>query len=88
MKGSPFGEPLDPKPRVNPFGEDASSGTLEEAATRMDQAARKIRLLKNQLGAEGLTLHATRDLIDEISAGLDAGARALREILKNEGTNN
>lgn len=84
MKDDPFGKPLQPKPRVNPFGEDESPGTLEEAATRMDQAARKIRTLKSQLGAEGLTLHATRDLIDEISAGLDAGARALREILKNE----
>lgn len=82
MKNNPFSDSIDPKPRVNPFGEDASAGTLEEAATRMDQAARKIRLLKNQLGAEGLTIQATRDLIDEMSAGLDAGARALRELMK------
>ena len=76
----PFGEPLESKPRVNPFGEDQPAGGVEAAATRMEQAARKIRQLKSQLGAEGLTLHATRDLIDEISAAVDAGARALRDL--------
>ena len=82
MKDNPFGEPYEGKPRVNPFGDDTSIGSVLEAATRMDQAGRKIRQLKTQLGAEGLTLQATRDLIDEISAALDAGARALRELDK------
>lgn len=80
MKDNPFGEPFEGKHRVNPFGDDTSLGSVQEAAVRMDQAGRKIRQLKTQLGAEGLTLQATRDLIDEISAALDAGARALREL--------
>lgn len=80
MTDNPFGEPYPGKQRVNPFGDDAAIGSVQEAATRMDQAGRKIRQLKTQLGAEGLTLQATRDLIDEISAALDAGARALREL--------
>lgn len=49
-----------------------------EAARRMEQAARKIRGLRSQLGSEGLTLHGTRELIDEVAAALEAGARALR----------
>jgi flagellin-like hook-associated protein FlgL len=80
MTKDPFGQPLEPKPRINPFGEEESAGGVEGAATRMEQAARKIRQLKTQLGAEGLTLQATRDLIDEISAAVDAGARALRDL--------
>jgi hypothetical protein len=83
MRENPFGEPYETKQKVNPFGDDTTSGSVEEAATRMDQAGRKIRQLKSQLGAEGLTLQATRDLIDEISAALDAGARALRELNKS-----
>ena len=83
MKDNPFGEPYQGKQRVNPFGSDTEEGGVQGAATRMDQAGRKIRQLKSQLGAEGLTLQATRDLIDEISAALDAGARALRELDKH-----
>ena len=82
MKDNPFGEPFQGKQRVNPFGEEGEEGGVQGAATRLDQAGRKIRQLKSQLGAEGLTLQATRDLIDEISAALDAGARALRELDK------
>jgi hypothetical protein len=81
-KKNPFDEPFETKPRINPFGEDASVGSIEEAALRMDQAARKIRQLKTQLGAEGLTLQATRDLIDEVAAALAAGAKALQDIVK------
>ena len=82
-KNNPFGEPYEGKPRINPFGDDQAVGSVEEAATRMDQAARKIRLLKNQIGAEGLTLQAYRDLIDEISAAILAASTALREIDKS-----
>lgn len=80
MKDNPFGEPYEGRQRVNPFGDDDAIGTVADAAHRMDQASVKIRQLKTQLGAEGLTLKATRDLIDEISAALDAGAKALREL--------
>jgi hypothetical protein len=34
------------------------------------------------LGAEGLTLSATRELIDELAAALDATAKMLREVKK------
>ncbi|HEX6559864.1 MAG TPA: hypothetical protein VF021_10390 [Longimicrobiales bacterium] len=82
MNKNPFGEPYEGPKRVNPFGDASGSGAVDEAANRMDAAARKIRQLKTQMGAEGLSLTATRDLIDEVSAALDAAARALREIAK------
>jgi len=82
MNKNPFGEPYEGPKRVNPFGDSDDIGSVAEAANRMDAAARKIRQLKTQMSAEGLSLQATRDLIDEVSAALDAGARALREIDK------
>jgi hypothetical protein len=83
MKNNPFGEPYEAKQKQNPFGDDDKSGTVEEAAARMEAAARKIRQLKTQMGAEGLTLMATRDLIDEISVALDMSARALRDLKRS-----
>jgi hypothetical protein len=44
-----------------------------------------VRRLKTQLGAEGLTLSATREMIDELSKALDATARALRELDDSSG---
>lgn len=79
-KKNPFGDDIEATKKVNPFGEDIGPGSVEEAATRMDQAARKIRNLKNQLGAEGLTLQATRELIDEIAVAVETSARALRKL--------
>jgi hypothetical protein len=76
MAKNPFGEEPAPPQRVNPF--DSSDAPLG-AADRIEHAARKIRMLKSRLGAEGLTLSATRELIDELSAALDAAARAIRE---------
>lgn len=81
-KKNPFGDDESPKKKVNPFGEEVGPGSVEEAATRVDQAARKIRNLKNQMGAEGLTLNATRDLIDEIAIALESSAKALRQLEK------
>jgi len=79
MSRNPFGdEPLPGTSRPNPFGEEPTTMTPGEAARRMEQAARKIRGLRSRLGSEGLTLHGTRELIDEIAAALEAGARALR----------
>jgi flagellin-like hook-associated protein FlgL len=75
MPTNPFDDAPVSRPKVNPFGEDAAEG---DAAARIEHAARKIRSLRAQLGAEGLTLAATRELIDELSAALDAAARALR----------
>jgi hypothetical protein len=64
---------------ANPFGEDtARSQTPEEAAGTIEYAAARIRRLKQHVGAEGLSLSATRELIDQLSAALDAAAGALR----------
>jgi flagellin-like hook-associated protein FlgL len=76
---NPFGDdaPAGPR-RANLFGGDEDAGL--DAASRIEHAARKIRGLRTQMGAEGLTLSATRELIDELTAALDAAARALREM--------
>lgn len=78
MSRNPFGddEPPDPR-RSNPFADEG--GDLDPL-NRIEHAARKIRRLRSQLGAEGLTLSATRVLIDEVTGALDATARALREL--------
>jgi len=77
MAFNPFGDDVDRPQRENPFGDD--DGDLDPVE-RVAHAARKIRSLRTQLGAEGLTLSATRVLIDELGAALDAAARALREL--------
>lgn len=78
MPINPFGDDLDPRSqRANPFGDD--EGDLDPVV-RIGHAARKIRTLRTQMGAEGLTLSATRVLIDELSASLDAMAQALDEL--------
>jgi len=78
---NPFGdEPFPPPGRVNPFGEETRTEAPGEAAVRIERAARKIRGLRSQLGSEGLTVSATRELIEEIAAALDSAARALRTL--------
>jgi len=81
MTRNPFGDDAKPgEKRTNPFGEDPGGEVVSEAVNRLEHAARKIRGLRTQMGAEGLTLSATRELIDEVTASLDAAARALREL--------
>lgn len=79
MSRNPFGddEPIRPR-RVNPFGEEPETQSPEAAAGRIEQAARRVRSLRAQLGAEGLTPSATRELIDELASALEATASALR----------
>jgi hypothetical protein len=77
---NPFGDDEPKREKRNPFGEPEEDGGVLGAADRVEHAARKIRLLRLQIGAEGLTLTATRDLIDELTASLDAMARALRDL--------
>lgn len=78
MAVNPFGDDVEPRSqRSNPFGDD--EGDLDPVE-RIAHASRKIRSLRTQLGAEGLTLSATRILIDELSISLDAMARALGEL--------
>jgi flagellin-like hook-associated protein FlgL len=79
-KKNPFGDDLPKKEKINPFGEVEDDGGVAGAADRIEHAARKIRLLRLQIGAEGMTLSATRDLIDELTASLDAMTRALRQL--------
>ncbi|NIP79957.1 MAG: hypothetical protein GWM90_12330 [Gemmatimonadetes bacterium] len=71
-----------PRPgrKPNPFGDDdpADRDSGDPGAT-IEHAAARIRRLKSLVGAEGLTLSATRELLDHISTALDAVARALRE---------
>jgi hypothetical protein len=76
MSKNPFGEDAALPQRVNPF--EGTEAPLDPAG-RIEHAARKIRMLKSRLGAEGLTLSATRELIDELSAALDAAAKSIRE---------
>jgi hypothetical protein len=81
MRKNPFGDDPESPRKANPFGPgDDSAMSPADAAIRIEQAARKIRGLRMQLGAEGLTLPATRELIDEVASALEASARALRRV--------
>jgi hypothetical protein len=81
MRKNPFGDDVPAAPgKVNPFGPTETSQSPAEAADRMENAARKIRGLRMQLGSEGLTLPATRELIDEVASAIEAAAKALRTL--------
>lgn len=82
MGSNPFDDGTFTPKRVNPFGDDEESKSAEESVRRIEHAARSVRRLKTQLGAEGLTLSATRELIDELSHALDATASALRDLAR------
>jgi hypothetical protein len=78
MPDNPFGDDLPTgRRKASPFGDDTAADP-GAAIARVEQAALKIRGLKSQLGAEGLSLPAMRLLIEEVTAALDAVARALR----------
>lgn len=76
MPGNPFDDEPVSKPRLNPFGDD---GDTDDPVGRIEHAARKIRRLRTQMGSDGLTPSAARELIDELTAALDAAARVLRD---------
>jgi flagellin-like hook-associated protein FlgL len=76
---NPFDQDRGPQ-RTNPFGEDLDPIGFDDALGRIEHASRAVRRLKTQLGAEGLTLSATREMIDELSKALDATAKALRDL--------
>ena len=80
MGKNPFGDNAAKPGKTNPFGEDPEDLSVDEAANRIEQSARKIRNLRSQLGAEGLSIPATRELIDEVAKALEASASALRNI--------
>jgi hypothetical protein len=73
---NPFGDEMPALGPRNPFqdenGPDDLPSTIEHASAR-------IRRLRSQVGSDGLTLAATRELIDQVTIALDAAARALRK---------
>ena len=81
-KNNPFGDEPPSTKKANPFGEEVTGEPISDGAVRLEQAARKIRGLRSQLGAEGLPPHAERELLDELSKALDAAAGALRALVK------
>lgn len=81
MARNPFGDDdLSPSRPDSPFDEDGDreTATPAEAAAAIEHAAARIRRLKGQVGAEGMTLSATRELMDQLNAALRAMARGLR----------
>lgn len=80
MDRNPFGDDMPSRRRANPFPDAEDSDSFDDSLGRIEHAARTVRRLKGQLGAEGLTLSATREMIDELSRALEATARALREL--------
>jgi hypothetical protein len=68
------------KPR-NPFGDEdpVPSGPAGDPVDTIEHAAARIRRLKSLVGSEGLTLSATRELLDHITTALDAMARSIRD---------
>ena len=84
MAKNPFGDKPEFTPqRANPFGDGEEPTNTEESIARIEHTARTVRRLKDRLGAEGLTLSATRELIDELSKALDATARVLRDLTRS-----
>lgn len=81
MPKNPFGDDPDAlRPPINPFGEEPTreAGPDGDPVETITYAAARIRRLKSLVGAEGLTLSATRELLDHISNALDAIAHSLR----------
>jgi hypothetical protein len=82
MGKNPFGDlSPDRETKRNPFGEEAETEPREsrDPVDTIEHAAARIRRLKSLVGSEGLTLSATRELLDHIATALDAVARGLRE---------
>lgn len=75
MPTNPFGDEAVPTRRPNPFGEDEGLDPMK----RLEGAPARIRALRAQVGAEGLTGAPMRQLMDELSAVLEALARLIDE---------
>ena len=70
-----FGDTSDPDwMSVSPFG-DASAGVGPQS--RLRGAITRLRILRSQVGSDGLTPSATRSLVDEVVAALEAIRDAL-----------
>ncbi len=64
---------------LNPFSDEAGEASGLDPVRRLRSGAARIRGLKAQVGHDGLTPSATRTLIDELTAALEAVASALEE---------
>lgn len=72
-------------PAKNPFKDDIFAEVPDvDPARRIRGAATKLRRLRAQVGADGLSPAAARTLIDEVTAALDACATAIE---RSEGPN-
>lgn len=79
-----FGDAPGPRKR-NPFGdEEEPDRPVGDPRATIEHAAARIRRLKSLVGAEGLTLSATRELLDHVATALDAVARSLRDADQGE----
>jgi hypothetical protein len=47
---------------------------------RIEYAGRRIRMLRSQLGAEGLSIPAQREMMEQLGRALDSTAKALRDL--------
>jgi hypothetical protein len=75
---NPFGDhPLPPTGPRNPFADPDAMPDGDPADT-VEHLSARIRRLKAQVGADGLTPSATRELIDQLCVALDTIARGLR----------
>jgi hypothetical protein len=78
---NPFGdEPLPHAGARNPFADHPDAPPEGDPAATIEHLAARIRRLKAQVGADGLTPSATRELIDQLAGALEATARGLRKL--------
>ena len=65
----------------NPFTGDVFSDAPDpNPISRLRSAVTKLRSLRSQVGHDGLTPSASRALLEELTAALDACAQALEEL--------
>lgn len=74
---NPFDDDMPPLGPRNPFADEDDRG---HPASTIEHASARIRRLKSQVGSDGLTLAATRELLDQVTTALDAAARAIRRL--------
>lgn len=58
---------------------------LPDPIRRIRTVAARIRQIRGTIGSEGLTPAATRSLLDELTTGLEACARALESVAPPRG---
>lgn len=76
MAKNPFGDDVRPSgPAANPFGDDEGLDPMR----RLEGAPARLRALRAQVGSEGMTGAGMRQLLDELSADLEAVTRLLRD---------